>query len=272
MKRAMLKIITHRKMIIGDFHVSDKNNKYKHMNKVAGLVMFLLFTYNISAQTNDGVAYVKQFYKEWKEKVDQNNENTIYLKYQTEIITKDDDKLISNKTTIEVISDKEHATFSTKEMSVFQDKKHTVSILPDKQLIIINEYAGDNYKKEKLTSFEIFQDSIFSSLITQKFEEVVIEGITYKKAILKANAYAVKTYKMASMEFLLDESLGVVKEVKVNYVNHPQFKSVKINILKQDLAYKNLVLKRKALANVFDSKGRLLEKYKSYKLIDNRLK
>jgi len=24
MKRAMLKIITHRKMIIGDFHVSDK--------------------------------------------------------------------------------------------------------------------------------------------------------------------------------------------------------------------------------------------------------
>lgn len=243
------------------------------MKKIAGLVMVFLFTYTISAQTNDGVAYVKQFYKEWKEKVDQNTENTIYLNYQTEIITKDDDdKLISNKTTIEVISDKEHATFLTKELSVFQDKKHTVSILPDKQLIIINEYAGDNYKKEKLASFEIFQDSIFNLLITQKFEEVVISGKTYKKAILKANAYAVKTYKMVSMEFLLDESLGVVKEVKVNYVNHPQFKSVKINILKQDLTYKNLVLKRKALANVFDSKGELLEKYKSYKLIDNRLK
>lgn len=243
------------------------------MNKVAGLLIYLLFSYTISAQTNDGVAYVKQFYKEWKEKVDQNNENTIYLKYQTEITTKaEDDKLTTNKTTIEVISDKEHATFSTKEMSVFQDKKHTVSILPDKQLIIINEYAGDNYKKEKLASFEIFQDSIFSSLITQKFEEVVISGKTYKKAILKANAYAVKTYKMAFMEFLLDESLGVVKEVKINYVNHPQFKSVKINILKQDLTYKNVVLKRKALANVFDSKGELLEKYKSYRLIDNRLK
>lgn len=243
------------------------------MKKIAGLIMVFLFTYTISAQTNDGVAYVKQFYKEWKEKVDQHNENTIYLNYQTEITTKaDDDKLTTNKTTIEVISDKEHATFLTKELSVFQDKKHTVSILSDKQLIIINEYAGDNYKKEKLISFEIFQDSIFNSLTTQKFEEVVIEGITYKKAILKANAYAVKTYKMASMEFLLDESLGVVKEVKVNYVNHPQFKSVKINILKQDLTYKNLVLKRKALANVFDSKGELLEKYKNYKLIDNRLK
>jgi hypothetical protein len=27
----MLKSLTHRKMIIGDFHVSDKKNKNKHM-------------------------------------------------------------------------------------------------------------------------------------------------------------------------------------------------------------------------------------------------
>jgi len=46
----MLKSLTRRRMIIGDFHVSDKNQiKYKHMKKL--LFIFMLLTLGATAQT-----------------------------------------------------------------------------------------------------------------------------------------------------------------------------------------------------------------------------
>lgn len=238
--------------------------------KINILALILLLTGIVKAQEDACLKDVQRVYKTWTKEVNKSADNTIYLKYLTEITTGETGHLKKNNSTIEVISNKNNSSFFTDGTEVFQDTKYTVSILSDKKIIVINGYAGDRYKKEKIGQFEIFKDSIFSHLTTKECKTVTINNKQYKKVILKTNTYAAKTYKIKTITFLLDEKLNSIKETKVNYVKGHRFYAMKIKILKQHLNYQTNVFSKNAISKVLNNNGLLLSKYSGYRLIDNR--
>jgi hypothetical protein len=243
------------------------------MNKKINILVFiLLFTGIVKAQDNTCLEDVKRVYTSWAKQVNENSGNTIYLKYSTEITTGKIGDLKKNKSIIEVISNKSNSYFSTTGTEIFQDAKHTVSIFSDKKTIVINGFAGENYKKEKLGQFEIFKDSVFSHLEVQECKTITLNSKVYKKVILKTNSYGAKLLKIKTITFLLDENLNTVKEIKVNYVAGHRFYAMKISILKQNLNYSSKKLTKVATAKVLGSNGKLLPKYMGYRLLDNRNK
>ncbi|KAB2859613.1 MAG: hypothetical protein F9K09_01460 [Flavobacteriales bacterium] len=233
------------------------------------ILLVLLFSITtVFAQKDNCLEQVKRVYKAWEKQVQESTENTVYLKYETEITT-GGEKLETNKLEIEVISNKDNSIFSSPDLKIYQDKKHTVSILKDKKVIVINGVSSDQYKKQKIGQFEVLHDTIFSQLKTIECEMVQIEGKAYKKVVLEANATARNIYKIETIYFLLDLNNNTVKEVKVKYLKNYQLAVMHIKIIDQNLDYK-IKINKEVLSNVLDSNGKLLNKYTGYKLMDNR--
>lgn len=240
------------------------------MNKTKIIVaFFLLLTVVVQAQ-DKCLNEVKNVYQSWTKQVNDSRENNVYLKYSMEIITGEGEQLKNNRSTVELISNQESSFFSSADLKVYQDKSHTVSILSDKKIIVINNVVGENYKKEKLGQFEFLQEELFNQLETKECEIVSINGKEYKKVTLKTTTAGAKEFKMETIQFLLDKERNIVKEIQVSYVEGHRFHSMKMNIIKQDLNYSKNNLTKKVLSNVLTTSGELIGKYASYQLIDNR--
>jgi len=241
------------------------------MNKTIYIFLItILFTGIANAQKTTCLDDVKRVYTTWTKEVSDKKENTIYLKYSTEITTGKAKELKKNKAIIEVISHKSNSYLSTTATEVFQDAKHTVSILSDKKTIVINGFAGENYKKEKLGQFEMFKDSVFYHLEVVECKTITVNSREYKEVKLKMNSYGAKLFKIKTITFLLNEKLNRVKDIKVNYVDGHRLGAMKVSILKQSLNYKTTRLAKVAVSKVLGSNGKLLSKYAGYRLIDNR--
>lgn len=241
--------------------------------KIKSIVIMLLFFINnktSNAQTDTCLSKVKNIYKVWSNVINENKGNTIYLKYETDITVENKDKLENNKTLVELIFNQENSMLLTNNLMVFEDKKHTVSVKNDKKLIIINGFVGDRYKQEKLKHFEFLQDSMFQQLKTMECKNMIVDNQPYKRVVLKATPYGMKSFNVKTMSFLLDEKHQMVKKMEVNYTKDYHLYAIKVNILHQDLNYQTNLVKKTALENVFDKNGKLHSKYVGYKIIDNR--
>jgi hypothetical protein len=241
-------------------------------NRGTILITFLLLTVLVNAQKDSCLNDVKHVYEAWTKAVKASSENTIYLKYETEVVAGNKSGGKKTKSAIELISKKENSYLKALNTEVFQDEETTVSILSDKKVIVINGVVGEEYKKIKMGQFEIFKDSVFTYLQTKECEIVTINNKVYKRVLLETNNYGAKSTKMATIEFLLDEEKNMVKEIKVKYVPGHRFQSMKMNILKQNLNYQTNKFQTKAVSKVLNSKGKLHSKYEGYRLIDNRIK
>jgi len=237
--------------------------------KINILVVILLLTRVVIAQEDACLKDVKRVYQLWTKEVKASSDKTVYLKYSTEITTGKTGSLKNNKSIIEVTSNKSNSYFSTSGTKVYQDDKYTVSILSDKKIIIINGYAGDSYKKKKLGQFEILKDSVFAHLEVQDCNKIILNKKEYKKVVLKTNSYGAKIFKIKTIEFLLDEKLNRVKDIKVNYIKGHRINKMRVSIIKQNLNY-SAQLTKVATSKVLGSNGKLLAKYRGYRLIDNR--
>jgi len=229
-----------------------------------------LFTGMANAQQDECLEEVKQVYQEWMNAVSASKENTIYLKYNMEVVTGKNSGSTKNKSTVELISDQNNATFLTTDLKIYQDQKHTVSILHDKKIVVINEVLEEAYKKARIGQFELLKNDIFNELETTTCKMVEIGGNTYQKVVLKTTAKGRKAFNVATIQFLLDKKQNRIKEIQIKYIDEHHLSAMKITIVKQNLDYKSGHPNKEVLLSALTLDGKLSKKYTNYQLIDNR--
>lgn len=237
--------------------------------RISIAVHLMLSATFLSAQHDACVKDVLRMYNNLSNKV-KANKNGLYLKYNYEVEVKLGEKIEKNSLVVEVKSDQSNSIFLTKDMSVFQDKKNTVSVFDDKKLVVINRYVGDAYKQDKIDQFQLIQDTIFDYVSTKECKSITSQGKTYKKVLVQCNAEGRKLFKVNTIEFLLNEKENRIRSVKVKYVPGHRFYAMKVEFIDQQLDYQLTHIKREALTNVFTASGKLLSRYEGYQLIDNR--
>lgn len=239
------------------------------MKGIVLIISILFFSIYTPAQKDVCLGDVEEVYRVWTKQIEE-NKSGFYLKYNYEVQVKSSNGINKNAAIMELISHENNSVFQTNNLNVYQDKKHTVTVMDDKKLIIINSYVGDAYKQEKIGQFQLLKDSMFQMLTTQQCDDINFKGSTYKRVLLKANDKAKKAYNIKTIEFLLDEELKRIKKVLINYVDGYKVYAMQMEIITQKLNYQQSSIKKEVLNNVFNSDGRLLKKYSTYQLIDNR--
>ena len=132
-------------------------------------------------------------------------------------------------------------------------------------------YSGDKIKETKMKHLSFMQDTLLSLSTVEYCRNVTLKnGGKYKKVKLKINDSGKKLFKANTLEFLIDEANNQIKQVLLKYVEKHHIAQMKIVFNVVDYDYQSTKLDKKPLAQVFNADGKVLAKYKNYKMIDNR--
>lgn len=236
-----------------------------------------MFLNRAAAQSVDSGCKQKliNYYKNQGLRIEKNADKTYYIEIEYTSWLKQNMKkgVIKNNTVksdVKMYTYKNKLYFENESMKVFKNDNEIFSILKE-QKVILHSSISENQQNEQAFLVNILKDSLFINSTVIGCRE---HNGTYGDNMLAIKLLLPERYQKAIKAKYFTVYLNGKKEeitaMEISYLpRHPINRQV-IRYKKQGFA--NLaVLKKPIRNNFFDSKGRLLASYKTYKYVDSAI-
>jgi hypothetical protein len=242
----------------------------KGIKKIMPFFLLSLTANFLHAQNGeDCLSWLKKVYSSMEQHYKPSADKAFYLSYEVSTAMEDG----TYSMTAELYSDEKKSWFISKEAEVYQDSRVTVSILPARKLIFINDFKGKDQKEAQIKHLSFIQDTLFQlSRVVFCENAKADDGKQYKKISLKLSPEGKKMFNVESLDFYADEKKEELKEVHVKYTPQQAMKEMKIRFNKMETAPQLGKLKDSLLNEVLDESGKLKPPYVGYKFSDERSK
>ncbi len=248
------------------------------MTSLALIISFIsLFGYSFTVPDSkkECLTKIQNIYKQLYDKAKTADKNEVcYLNYKVTILS-GKKKSIPLETTVEIFSGKEKRAVISNQIETYSDENASVNVIPYNKTVYINPgiKKDDKTIASDLKKQMLIQDSIFQYCEVQHYgPERQKNGEVIQKAILKISEKGIKKLHVVSMVFCFNKTLEQINEITYYYDNKSPIKEMKLKINEYVYNYKTSKLDEPALAMVLNKNNTLLNKYKGYRLIDNRKK
>lgn len=155
------------------------------------------------------------------------------------------------------------------QMNVFQDEKEVFIVLPDKQLVVRNDAAFKKEDGQSVTRYLSIFDSLLNYSTVTRNQVVKSKGYD-RQVSIAINEKGQYIFKMKKIDYFIDSGAKKIKKVRMHYENSTSgidYVDYTINELNNNFKGKDFP---DQVATQFLNGNNLKEKYKGYKLVDNR--
>lgn len=174
---------------------------------------------------------------------------------------------------IEYIVGKNKMHYLSNDMKVYCDEKDNFTILPSRKLIVWTNSLMESGQGTRMKSYQVLQDSMFLTSRLLSCEVKSDNAKTYDKVIaIEPVNNSKKQYLYNKITFYINTSTNEIKKVVINYPPKSDYSSIEVIYNKVQYNYQSKELALTAKEWLFTSNGNLQDKYKTFKLIDERVK
>ncbi len=223
-------------------------------------------------QNNDCIVDLKKTFSTLNGQAKNVDQKIRYYKYSVFATPKKEKKVTSEiqKSNFEVFYNNKKSLVKNSNIESIQDKNISISILPKEKTIFLSPgiSLNEEYFKKAAGFASFLQDSILD------MSEVINCEITGEDSLLriklKFNIKGRKVYNLTFMELFLEKNLEMFKRIIFYYSPGEEYSQIEYVFDEYNLNYKTDLLQNPAAQYIFNSNNSLLDKYKGFKIIDNR--
>ncbi len=200
------------------------------------------------------------------------DDKVYFFEYVVTTVSRDKNTPSSNMK-VEMLTTKNYSEVRSEQMVSYQDDKNSFVVIPFKNLI----YWGDSQlglADSAVTSgLGGLQLKVLNMCMVKECKEVSgSEGKFNKEIVLNPNDEIKKRFGFNELKFLVNSRTSKLYKTQISYV--PQSKLASLGIVYEtiDFDYKKASINYPVTTKFLTADGKLLPKYKGYKLIDVRKK
>ena len=194
--------------------------------------------------------------------------STYYMNYSlTTIIRKKANNIIRND--IELTYNKEKMVLYSSLMDCFQDTSSSYMILKNEKIIYINDTKKIADPMQRMNLFSSMQDSLLDNSQLVACDSVVDSDNEMNHRVkLRVFNKSLPKFNEAVIEFLMKNDTAFSK-MAIDFSEKSEISRLTMNINAVDMHYDWAKKGDGIHLFVYDFEGKLLEKYRDYKIIDN---
>ncbi|MDB5272084.1 MAG: hypothetical protein JWO58_451 [Chitinophagaceae bacterium] len=159
--------------------------------------------------------------------------------------------------------------YETQLLSVYKDDQDALTIVHPSKQIIRSKGSKIPYNDQALTGVSKLQLDMLSKCTATGCKLLDKDGVKLKQVILFPNESLKKSAQVKTMTFTYDPKAQDLKTIETRYLPGQPMINEKVSIYNTDFNYKE-ALPASVLNKVYNSSGKLLSKYKGYKVVDQR--
>jgi hypothetical protein len=173
---------------------------------------------------------------------------------------------------VKIISNGARSSWQGKEMEIYEDENHQVSILKRNKIIQVTKKPDKGMNQERLKGFMVIKDTLLTGSKVLFCQDVKFPGTDQlsQKITLSLKKEFQKGTGIESFTFWLDKDQPKFKRIKVQYLPGRNVKEYDIVILVSDPDFKGEPFIGNAIDKVLAKKGGLLPEFQGYHLLDMR--
>ncbi len=195
-------------------------------------------------------------------------EQTTYIRYTVTSTMGAAYGSATHTTTAQVYANKDKSYMISSEIEVYQDQQHSVSILPNKKVIYINEFAGSVAKQTITDNMQLVQDTLFKLSRVVACDKLSQPG--HKRIELAPNETGVRLFHIRSYTVWIRE--GVVEKIRIRYSEDYKLSELVMRFEAVEPDHSSGILSKDVLTIVWDEHGNLNDQYRDFKVMDSRQK
>ena len=174
---------------------------------------------------------------------------------------------------VEMFCSGNQSRYISKEISVFEDETNSFTVIPNRKEIYWGNSVRNLEKDKRERKLFILQDTLFDLCTIKECKKIAAtsEGCD-QLIVIGSNEKLKKIYDISTISFWYNSSSKQVKKILIAYPNSIPIISMEANFKIMDYNYQGNDLSTSVKKLFIKSGDQLIEKYKGYKLIDNRIK
>ena len=157
----------------------------------------------------------------------------------------------------------------TKEVEIYRDKTHMVTVYPGKKMICVQKSLGDAEYERQIKNFTLLQDSVLSLSTVQSCRDVPYNGTKAREIVLAVKKGVQRVIPLESVTYLIDTRHQALNRIHLKYLPSSSIAEVEMTINSFEENYRNDSLS-KPVTSLFLAGERLLPRYRDYRLVDLR--
>ncbi len=201
------------------------------------------------------------------------SDNIYFLNYDLSVFMRDSLKYPPQKTQIRILKKQLRSHMVSEELSVYQDSMDVFTIMDDRKTIYRDKPGSLQLINQARTAQAIMlQDTLLA--LGEVVECNNIDGRKKKADKQITLAFTEEDRKVLPYErltFHIDSKNNYIHKILVRYPAAHQMARIEIVYKELNYNYKTTLLDKPVASLIFDSKGKLLPKYKKYTMVDNRI-
>jgi len=189
----------------------------------------------------------------------------------TTVYKKPDKKTAQSKAQVMIVSDGQRTYSSSPDSETWTDARYTVSVdKKRKRILIADNVAKDAGKAAYIDQIQQMRDSVLSKLNVKACRTGQLGNGEAKHITLspRSGERSVSVASISTIDFWIDPRTEQMRQLSVVYKPGMLVEKMTMEVIKADRAYSASVLRARAKQAVLDGKGKLLDQYQGYKLVD----
>ena len=182
-----------------------------------------------------------------------------------------DNKTYSNTSVnVKIYMSAEQVHYLSDEVLVYQDRKDAFMVAKKQGIIVRSESGLNNDNQEFLENFQVFTDSVFITSKTVGCRETINDKKEKLLIVtLEMSKEACGALNVTRITYQVNKTRNKIEKVTMYYVKGHKYKKTVLVHLETDLNAKRK-MNIPVVNYLYDSNGKLYNKFKNYRYIDNR--
>ena len=215
---------------------------------------------------------VKKYFEKARTITKPDDKKTYYLNVSIQTINRPNADSYSSKAQMRILLNKKNFQYESDYINMYGDEKFIYTVVKSKKTIIKNFTTGDKAREEQYASIIDMQDAMVEYASNAKCNEIKDDKGNVTKIIrLEINNAGQAFFKVNEITFYIDVETNLLKRSIMNYIINQPFVSQTIQFNEMSFDYKK---EKPAIASkiLFDGKGKVSNRYKGFKFVDNTKK
>lgn len=203
---------------------------------------------------------------------DRSRDRGLYLSFTTTTTTSEAQGGRTRVTPFSVYAGAGAKWFISEEMEIYQDKKHSVTIIPQDKLIYVRDYTADPRMGTAVGQFAQLNEKLLSLSTVTACEDFLADANIFKRIRLEQHQEGREAFKTLYVDFEVDPRQKTLRKTVTRYVEGQPLVTMSVHLNELDENFPLDELSQPVIQKVIGSDERILPSYTGYRVLDSRVR